>query len=110
MKTISLAFIWLVGLRDYSLTRWLIDVEGPQAELNLVARYVAVNYGSSALLPYKLAMLMVFTVVVLALYRTDRRTGQCVNHVGLIAHALLGAWWNVVLFASPTIGVEEMVL
>lgn len=110
MKTISLIFVWLVGLRDYALTRWMIDSEGPQAELNVVARLIAQHFGTTALLPYKLTLLIVFSAVVLTLHYRKRSTGQTISHVGLISHACLGVWWNVVLFTAPIVGGEQCIV
>lgn len=95
---LGLLFVWLVGLRDYALTRGMIDACGRESELNAIASWLVASFGSAALLPYKLALLVLFTAVVFWIMRRDLRTATRVLGVSVAVHAALAAWWNVVLF------------
>lgn len=99
MTQLALIFVWLVGLRDYALTRWLIETTAPSDELNALARWIATTYGAGALLPYKLASLTLFTTLVCMIARRDRGAARSTSEVALVIHACLAIWWNHVLRA-----------
>jgi len=103
MTKLAMIFVWLVGLRDYALTRWLIETTSPSDELNTLARWIATTYGPAALLPYKLASLFAFTTLIIAINRRDRIAARSTSEVALVIHAGLAIWWNYVLLAH---GVE----
>lgn len=100
---LGIAYVWCISVKDYQWSRWLIDTNGPEAELNRLARWLVEYAGSGALLYYKIALIGFFTVVaVLARHAYGRR--RLAN--GLIAttaviYTLLGVWWGLALWNAP---------
>src|SRR5262245_39539841 len=69
---VALGFVWIEAVRDVLLTQHMIRVQGDTFETNLVARALTWNFGRASLLPFKLAALTVFTVVLGVLMRRNR--------------------------------------
>lgn len=100
---VGITFVWLTGLTDFYLTHWMINYSGADSELNGVARWLAAELGSDALLSYKIATLVVFTAAVLVLrigFDRRRLANQAVALASTV-HLGLGIWWHVSLAGCP---------
>jgi hypothetical protein len=98
-RVAALAFIWLVGILDLRLTTWLVSVEGPDAEMNLVARGLMDRFGIDALFPLKLVPLAFFSITVLVVSRYRPTLTTPLLGGGMFVSAALALWWDFALKA-----------
>ncbi len=94
---LGLLFIWIVGIRDYLLSTRLLAAQGPEAELNFLARLLHVHVGGESLLYFKAAGLLVCTIAVLMTRRCDRSIADRLVAVGMLFSGALALWWDLAL-------------
>lgn len=86
-----------MSLRDLVLSKWMIDLFGSDMELNVVARWLSDTFGSASLVAFKLAIVGLFTLIILALVRKHPAVANRLVIFGVILYAGLSTWWDIVL-------------
>lgn len=97
---LGLCFVWLIGLRDAAITATMIQAFGPRAEMNPIAILILAIGGVPAMLVYKLALLVAFTLIVSRLGRVSANLARIVLTGGVTISIALMLYWDWALFGG----------
>ncbi len=95
---VGVAFIWWTGIKDYHLSKWLIENDSPAAELNALARAATESLTVDSLLTLKAGALLFFTAVVLIARHRNRTVSRRLLQLGICVSTGLSAWWSIALW------------
>jgi len=94
---LGMCVVWTVGAGDYYLTVRLLEIGGPDSEVNPIARLVYELAGADGLLCFKIVTLLLATISVLLTRQSGlRRRANLIVAFMVIVSLVLAAWWEVV--------------